>query len=188
MRNMNDCSLAAALGRYDPQYSPHSRTMADDRSELQPATAGEIACTAHTTQHWYIYNIQTLHQWLLLAVILICMLFILCMIVLYSQKLFYCLPKKKKKTENASLRLCASNYRQCIQYAYTNALHSYSYTNNTFTLNEWPCRARWLWNKSYIYRTSHVSLVATSYYTLYNYDKRTYIHALYAYMHEHTAV
>lgn len=96
MRNMNDCSLAAALGRYDPQYSPHSRTMADDRSELQPATAGEIACTAHTTQHWYIYNIQTLHQWLLLAVILICMLFILCMIVLYSQKLFYCLPKNIK--------------------------------------------------------------------------------------------
>lgn len=96
MRNMNDCSLAAALGRYDPQYSPHSRTMADDRSELQPATAGEIACTAHTTQHWYIYNIQTLYQWLLLAVILICMLFILCMIVLYSQKLFYCLPKNIK--------------------------------------------------------------------------------------------
>lgn len=96
MRNMNDCSLAAALGRYDPQYSSHSRTMADDRSELQPATAGEIACTAHTTQHWYIYNIQTLYQWLLLAVILICMLFILCMIVLYSQKLFYCLPKNIK--------------------------------------------------------------------------------------------
>lgn len=118
MRNMNDCSLAAALGRYDPQYSPHSRTMADDRSELQPATAGEIACTAHTTQHWYIYNIQTLHQWLLLAVILICMLFILCMIVLYSQKLFYCLPKKKKKNRKCIVApLCiklSAKYSICI--------------------------------------------------------------------------